>query len=74
MNTTKTLFKIFPYSSMYMFVYFKTRFDPVTLVPLGAIGFDEFMVVDELISFGGWTVYNGVIYASNLMVNGKMLP
>ena len=33
-----------------MFVYFKTRFDPVTLVPLGAIGFDEFMVVDELTS------------------------
>ena len=57
-----------------MFVYFKTRFDPVTLVPLGAIGFDEFMVVGELASFGGWTVYNGVIYASNLMVNGKMLP
>ena len=59
---------------MYMFVYFKTHFDSVTLVPLGAIVFDEFMVVDELTSFGGWTVYNGVIYASNLMVVGMMLP
>ena len=57
-----------------MFVYFKTHFDSVTLVPLGAIVFDEFMVVDELTSFGGWTVYNGVIYASNLMVVGMMLP
>ena len=59
---------------MYMFVYFKTHFDSVTLVPLGAIVLDEFMVVDELTSFGGWTVYNGVIHASNLMVVGKMLP
>ena len=50
---------------MDMFVYFKTHFDSVTLVPLGAIVLDEFMVVDELTSFGGWTVYNGVIYASN---------
>ena len=37
---------------MYLFGFFKTCFDRVILVPLGAIGFDGLMVADEIIGFG----------------------
>ena len=37
---------------MYLFDFFETRPDRVALVPLGAIGFDGVMVVDEVTIFG----------------------
>ena len=70
----KTLINIFQHCSINLFGFFETRPDRVTLIPLGAIGFDGLMVVDEVMSFGELTVCGGVTLSGDLVVVGMILP
>ena len=45
---------IFQQCLVYLLGCFETRPDRVTLVPLGAIGFDGLIVVDEVTCFANW--------------------
>ena len=68
----KTLMNIFQHCSIYLFGFFKTRPDRDNLVPLGAIGFDGLMVVDEVMDFGELAVCGGATLFGNLVVIGML--
>ena len=46
--------------------------DQVTLVSLGAMGFNGVIVVNEVMGFGKLTVYGGVILSGDLVVGGTV--
>ena len=66
----KTLINIFQHHSIYLLGFFKTHPDWVTFAPLGAIGFDGLMVVDEVTRFGELSVCCGATFSDNLVVVG----
>ena len=69
----KTLINIFQHCSIYLFGFFETHPDQVTLVPLGVIGFDGLLVVNEVAGFGRLAVCSGVTLFGNLVVVGMIL-
>ena len=50
---------------VFMFGFFETHLDQVTLVPLGAIGFDGLIVVNEVTGISKLAVCSGAIPSSN---------
>ena len=69
----KKLINIFQHCSTYLFGFFKTNADWVTLVPLGAIGFDGLIVVNEVTGFGELAVCGGATFSGNLVVVSMIL-
>ena len=65
----KTLINIFQHCSIYLFGFFETSPGRVTLVPLGAIGFDGLIAVDEVTGFSELTACGGATFSSNLVVD-----
>ena len=68
MEQLKALTNIFQYCSIYLLVFFEKRPGRVTLIPLGAIDFDGFIVFDEVTDFGELAVHGGVTLSGNLVV------
>ena len=66
----KILIDIFQHHSIYLLGFFETHPDRVTFAPLGAIGFDGLMVVDEVTRFGELSVCCGATFSDNLVVVG----
>ena len=64
----KTLINIFHHCSIYLFVFFETHSDRVTLVPLSAIGFDGLIVFDEVTSFRELAVCGGAVVRHFLVI------
>ena len=69
----KTLINIFQHCSVYLFGFFKTLSNQVTFVPLGEVGFDGLIVVDEAMGFSELEVWGGVTLFGNLVVVGIIL-
>ena len=68
----KAPINICKHSSIYLFGFFETCPDRVTLVSLGAMGFNGLIVVNEVMGFGKLTVYGGVILSGDLVVGGTV--
>ena len=68
----KAPINICKHSSIYLFGFFETCPDQVTLVSLGAMGFNGVIVVNEVMGFGKLTVYGGVILSGDLVVGGTV--
>ena len=64
----KTLINIFHHCSIYLFVFFETHSDRVTLVPLSAIGFDGLIVFDEVTGFRELAVCGGAVVRHFLVI------
>ena len=58
---------------MYLFGFFETLPDLVTLVPLGTIGFDGLTVVGAVTAFGEFAVCGGATLSGNFVVVNIML-
>ena len=59
--------------SIYLFGFFETHPDWVTLVLLGVIGFDGLIVVNEVTGFGELAVCSGAILSGDLVLGGVIL-
>ena len=66
----KAVINIFQHYSICLFIFFETRVDRVTLVPLRATGFDGLMIVDQVVAFDRLAVYSGVTHSDNLVMVG----
>ena len=70
----KTISNIFQHCSINMFAFFRNTFYRVTLVPLGAIGFNGLIVNNEVTGFGELAVCSVATLSGNLAVVGMILP